>query len=371
MNVTFILIAYFALFTLGLIDNSRGPTYPEVLNQFQVLKSQGSIIFSLSSFVAFLMALSSKVWLNYFGAISSTKISILLHFISTILMGIAGKSDDGFYLFVFASAIFGVGVGVQSVSLNLIIANAVEVDRRQKYFAGLHSMYGLASFIAPVLMGSVYHFGFSWQNYFIFLSIIPLSLFFASLKVKTGHKKITSESRIAVDKKLAIKLGVILSFYVSTEVMLSSRLVVYLNEIWKFELDYASNMLSIYFFLLLAGRMLFTFVPIKFKPKNLLLISALTTIILFVLGMNLHPLFLVFTGASMSFFFPCAMSWISIRYNDQSESLISIVMMFVGGMIVSMHAIFGIISDTYGLSAAFSIGLVLHFTVLYLLHKHK
>ena len=371
MNVSFILLAYFALFTLGLIDNSRGPVYPEVLNQFQILKSQGSIIFSLSSLMAFIMAIFSKFWLRKWGAVTSTKISISLHFIATILMGVAGKTSDGFPLFVLASAIFGIGVGVQSISLNMIIANAVDVDKRQKYFAGLHSMYGFASFIAPVLMSSVYHFNFSWQYYFIFLSIVPLVLFFASLQIKTGDKKITSESKAPVDKKLATKLGILFSFYVSTEVMISSRLVVYLNEVWKYELDRSSSMLSIFFLLLLLGRILFIFVPNKVDSKLLLKSSAFITIIFLLIGMNYNPLFLALAGGSMSFFFPCAMSWISIRYHEQAESLISIVMTFVGGMIVSMHGLFGVISDIYGLSAAFSMGLLLMFTVLYLLQTHK
>ena len=371
MNVSFILLAYFALFTLGLIDNSRGPVYPEVLNQFQILKSQGSIIFSLSSLVAFIMAIISKFWLRKWGAVTSTKISILLHFIATILMGLAGRTSEGFPLFVIASLIFGVGVGVQSISLNMIIANAVSVDKRQKYFAGLHSMYGFASFIAPALLSSVYHFDFSWQNYFMFLSIIPLVLFFASIQIKTGDKKITSESSSQVDKKLAAKLGILFSFYVSTEVMISSRLVVYLNEVWKYELDKASSMLSIFFLLLLSGRILFIFVPNKIDSKLLLKSSAFISIIFLLIGMNYNPLFLALAGGSMSFFFPCAMSWISIRYHEQAESLISIVMTFVGGMIVSMHGIFGVISDTYGLSAAFSMGLLFMFTVLYLLQTHK
>jgi fucose permease len=371
MNVSFILLAYFALFTLGLIDNSRGPIYPEVLNQFQILKSQGSIVFSLSSLMAFLMAIISKFWLRRWGAVTSTKISILLHFVATVLMGIAGRTSSGFPLFVIASLIFGIGVGVQSISLNMIIANAVNIEKRQKYFAGLHSMYGLASFIAPVLMSSVYHFNFSWQNYLMFLSIIPLALFFASLQIKTGETKITSESKVPVNKKLALKLGVLFSFYVSTEVMISSRLVVYLNEVWKYELDRASSLLSIFFLLLLLGRVLFIFVPNKVDSKILLKSSAFITILFLLIGMNFNPIFLALAGGSMSFFFPCAMSWISIKYHDQAESLISIVMTCVGGMIVTMHGTFGVISDIWGLSAAFSMGLILMFFVLYLLQTHK
>ena len=371
MNVYFILLAYFALFTLGLIDNSRGPVYPEVLSQFQIFKSQGSVIFSLSSLMAFIMTIISKFWLGRWGAVTSTKISIVLHFIATILMGIAGKSSSGFPLFVFASLIFGLGVGIQSISLNMIIANAVSIDKRQKYFAGLHSMYGFASFVAPALLSTVYHFELSWQNYFMLLSIIPLVLFFFSINVKTGGKKITSDSISPVDKKLATSLGIMFSFYVSTEVMLSSRLVVYLNEVWKYDLDKASSMLSIFFLLLLSGRVLFIFVSNKIDSKLLLKSSVLISIVFLLIGMNYNPLFLSLAGGSMSIFFPCAMSWISIRYHEQAESLISIVMTFVGGMIVSMHGIFGVISDAYGLTAAMSMGLFFMFTVLYLLQSHK
>ncbi len=115
------------------------------------------------------------------------------------------------------------------------------------------------------------------------------------------------------------KLGIAISFYVATEMLIASRLVFYVNEFWHYELDQASSFLSIYFLLLLAGRLFFSFFTVPVKAINLLKGSLLVTIIFYLLGMYVHPYFLVAAGLSMSFFFP-TMVCVSVHFHFTSTS---------------------------------------------------
>lgn len=371
MNVLYIILCFGSLFILGLIDNSRGPVYPEILKLYNITKSTGSIIFSMSSLMSFIMALTSKVWLKKLGAITATKLSILIHMIAIFMMGYVAQDGSNFIYFVMGCALFGVGVGIQSLSLNLIVANTIPLENRQKVFAGLHSMYGLASLCAPSLLSVVFHYDMSWQKYYMLLAILPLSLFLFSFKVSSQGIKQENTQQEKPPTKTAVKLGILFGFYVASEVLVSSRMVIYLKEIWDMQLDQASSYLGIFFFMLLAGRLLFTVIKVKYPLINLLKVSVFATIVFYLLGMYVNPLFLAITGGTMSFFFPCGMTWISHKYEKSSDAVMATVMTFVGGMIVSIHYVVGMISDIYGLQLSMMLGVFMLLVVLYFLQTEK
>jgi len=371
MNLFYVLLAYFSLFALGLIDNSRGPIYPEVLSFFKVKNSQGSLIFSIASLAAFLITLFSKLWLNKLGAILSTKLSLFVMSFSAISMGYFGSNSEYFIFFLISNILFGISVGVQSITLNLIISESVDILKRQKSFSRLHAMYGLASFIAPLIMSIVYYFSLKWNDYFYFLAILPFGLFIFSFKLSPLNIHQAETKSLKANRGRNLALGILVSFYVATEMMISTRLVLYVNDVWKNSLAEASSLLSLYFLLLLFGRFIFSIKNFKTNSLVLLKVSAAATIIFFSFGLYIHPIFFSLCGLSMSYFFPCCINWISIQYKDESRELIPLIMTFVGGMIVFMHFGFGLLSDFYGIDKALILGLFFMTIVLYLLHKQK
>ena len=123
--------------------------------------------------------------------------------------------------------------------------------------------------------------------------------------------------------------------------------------------------------LLLLGRMLFAFFHFRTKAYNLLLISAISSLISFLLGLFYHPVFLVTCGLTMSFFFPNAMEWVSEKYENEAQLLITRMMIFVGAMLVSMHWIVGGVSDYYNIHIAMMLGPLMLICVVYLLHIQR
>ncbi len=369
MNVFLIVFSYIALLVFGLIDNSRGPVYPEILNFFSINKSQGALFFTLSSIMAFIVNLFSSRILSKTGVVNSLKISLLLMVLATLVYGYAGQIDGAYPLFILGSIILGSGVGLLSVSNNLLISKNSPTHLKQQLFSGLHSMYGLSSFAAPLLYAYVLTSGVSWQNFFYILSAFPLLALIIFMRAKNDTFEIKHTSENKIPKSIFIPLGILLSFYVSSEILVSTRLVIFLKEYWSFSSERASSFLSIFFFLLLSGRLSFAFIRIPINPLLLLKISALSSICLFILGIKVSPIFLPVLGLSMSYFFPCSLGWLSNKYSANIDKLITILMMFVNGMIVIIHSLFGIISDSYGIVWAFSLGFFFQALVLYLLQK--
>jgi len=357
-----------SLFCLGFIDNSRGPVYPEILEYFNLTKSTGSLIFSLSSFMAFIGALTSKKWLGLLGAIRASKIALIFQIIACLIMGSVPSSELGYKLFLLGSMIFGLGVGIQSVSLNLIINDSTTDILRRRVYAGLHSMYGIASLIAPFFIGYNLSINFSWQDFFFYMAIIPGFVLVSFSLLKPNNLKDSSLGKITLSKVQLSYLCIIFAAYITGEVLVSSRLVIYLTEAKSLNGESAAQMLSLFFLFLLTGRLIFAAKSFKISSRKLLYISLISSITTMVGGILIYTPLWALSGLGMSYFFPCAMDWLSESLGAEMDQTFARVMTAAGAALVSIHVIFGTISEQIGIDLAIWIAPMLHLIVLYFLH---
>ena len=107
MKWSWILLSFAAIFSMGLIDNARGPLYPEILNWFKIQTGQGSLFFSLASLGGLLICWSTNLWLPRLGALRALKFFIFLQMFTALGMGLSGYDFAGFPLLVFFSFLFG------------------------------------------------------------------------------------------------------------------------------------------------------------------------------------------------------------------------------------------------------------------------
>ncbi|MCT4641800.1 MAG: MFS transporter [Bacteriovoracaceae bacterium] len=365
----YIILSFLALFCVGLIDNSRGPIYPELLSLFNVTTSNGSLIFSISALSSFVTTVVSKFWLYRFRVLSLTYFALVLMGVSTLMMGLVIKYAPYFSNFLIFSAFFGISIGILSITLNVIINKNSNKDTNRRLFSALHSMYGLSSFLSPFIFSFIFTYSLDWKFYFISLGLLPLMIaFYFFMKLK--KLPLSSEQKVgnvSIPLGLVIKLGIVISFYVASEVLVSSRMVLFLTKKWNFSNDDASGFLSIFFLLLLGGRVLFAMKDFNIKSKNLLLTSLMTSILCCILGIFIFPIFLPVSAIFMSYFFPCFMSFLSSEYHYFSENLVAKVMNFVGGAIFIMHYTFGQIAKLLNLDAAFCLVFLMLGTSLYIL----
>ena len=369
MNFKYIIFSYFALFTLGIIDISRGPIYPSLLKVFNISNLEGSLIFSISSLTGFLVTLSSPLWLKKYGVVNPTKVALFLHFLSCFSMGLSYSSQYGYYIFLLGAIFLGLGLGINSLTVNLLVTNCCEYSKQRKTLSGLHSMYGLSALLAPSVIGLIFKIGIDWGTYFYFLSLIPLCILLSSILLKDNFKE---QSRLVfkLNLKESIIIGLIFSLYISVEMILSTRIVIFLNEIKGFDIESSSHLLSLFFVLLLIGRLSFSFISVPLSSTTILKISVLGTLISTILGTFFSGYFIVLSGLFLSVFFPFGVEWLSGIYKEKVNNVMSRTMTIVGGVLVLSHYTFGVIATNFGLDKAMVIVMFMSAVVLYLLQFH-
>jgi MFS transporter, FHS family, glucose/mannose:H+ symporter len=369
MNKSYIMLAYSSLFILGFVDNARGPFYPEFLSSFNLLDSQGSYIFSFSSLSSFVASFFAKKWLERFGLFLSDRIFLIIQALSILIFGLSGLYQS-FPLMLLASVLFGAAIGGLGVCNNLLVAKGSDPIRLRQFFSGLHSMYGLASIIAPMIAGWVLAQRWPWHNFFLSVSLLALLPLIYSFRVINNVDEKSHDRKIqSANWRLSLLIATFSGFYVASEIVISSRLVIYLQTHLQTDKVLSANYLMYFFIFLLTGRVLVSIRAWRVQNITLLNISVIASILFMLLGLYAHPFFLALTGLSMSYFFPCATSYISSKFPAVFEDIMTKVMIGINLNLFFMHWLFGQISTAYNIQMAMHLSLIYLLVVFILLQK--
>lgn len=354
INWPLVILAYFSLFCLGIADNARSSIYPDILKALNLSYDKGSIIFSLSSFMGLLSTMTAKFWLPKFGIINPQRFFSLLLFIAAIVFGLSISYIPSYPLALVGSSLIGITMGGLSITMNLSIDEAVPAQDRRKFLSGLHSLYGLSSGFAPVILLFLTSWGKGFKQLYFVISAFPIILFLLSLKTKK-LKEVPKEDAVASPEieisKLSstLLIGSILSFYVCSEVLLSSRFIVITNAIGLKNSNAGQSYLSSFFMLLTFGRIIFAFIKTK-KTNFIILISSIVlSLILFAVAkITSKPIFLSIIGLSMSIYFPCAMDYIAENFKGKLKTHLPMIMNIVTIKLIFMHYLAGRIEESFG-----------------------
>tara|TARA_R110000868_G_scaffold117600_15_gene312510 strand:- start:16920 stop:18077 length:1158 start_codon:yes stop_codon:yes gene_type:complete len=368
----FVLLAYFTLLCQSIIDNARGPVYPDILDFFNISSTRGAWVFALASLAGLASNITARWWLPRFEAFTSTIVSLGLMSIGSLIF--SQSSQLGVWALDVASIIMGLGMGGANVSMNLLIARGTPLTHRRQFYSGLHSVYGLGSLSTPLLLNFYIGFGGSWHRFFLLLSILPFIILTTAIIRKNNFEhESTSPNRIRLKLTAPVALpirlsyGFVFAFYVASEIVLSTRLVLYLTTLHSIDVSSARMALSFFFLSLLAGRLLFTVVPLKGASQRWLLVSCASTLVIYSLSQIISPLFLSLCGLSMSFFFPVAMDWLSKKFPQGLEWMTASVQTTVSLILVIMHIGFGYITDYFGINLAMGLIPIFQFLCMILL----
>lgn len=356
MNLLAIVLAYISLFYLGLSDNVRGPLYPEILNEFSLTNSLGSFFFSVASGAGFVGSFIARFVLNKLGTGRTLAFAVFLMALSQLLMSISGN----FSLIVMISILFGIAIGIMGVVQNILVIEGSPPDKVQRFQSGLHSNYGLASLLAPLLVAVVAHFNGNWRETFIACSImgVLLSLYIFMQRNKKGLfvPEVKASTAVSVSHIEMIYFASILAAYVGCEIMVSTRIALYVRSHWNVGLEGSSYYTSAFFVFLLVGRMLFIFWQPKVSLGMQMLSSLIGSIVLVGGGLLLHPLFLVLSGLAMAPFYPLAMTAMGKLFPRSLNSAASTTMALISVFVVIMHYGVGVVTDGAGIRTALWIG---------------
>lgn len=356
-----ILLSYLSLFVFGITDNIRGPLFLDILNDFKVTDSEGSWMFALGSISGFFASRFSRFLLYRINRKLILQMASLL--MTCSLMGLA--LSPSFMVFLVFSFFFGISSGVIGLIPNILVPLGSPESKKQQLLSGLHAMYGVASLIAPLLVAGMNHYFQNWRYIFGAIALAPFSLFLYSLHSSHKGHHLEPEKRTPVIKGLnfihskpQIYLALMLSFAVSAEVMMSSRLALFMRRVWGFDLEQSSLYVTYFFIALLLSRLLFTALKLRLALTTQLAISLITTASMITCGLMIHPFFLVLAGFCISPFFPLTISLISNEFPEDLDSAVSMIMAVDSFMLAFMHLFIGKMTDLYGINIAFYYALI-------------
>lgn len=368
-----IFLACLSLFGLGWMDNARGPFFPLLLDETGSTASQGSFFFALTSFIAIISSAVSGFVLKKYG------IKVLMvsgsFLMSLCPVGLAlYPSLNGALLTAF---IFGCSFGFITVGQNVLVGTYAPEHLKRKLFALLHCFYALAALSAPLsvlFLKSIVSWNFILSGLIVFtLPLFILSFFLKEKEVSLElREKLKTIKPPKVSHPSVLVWLAFLSFYISSELMLATRLVVLLQD-FGYSYTFSSNALSLFFGSMLFVRLTFFLVNIPFKEVSILRGCTLGAAILFIFGYFIWPPALCFIGIFMGPVFPTVMELLSKKWPDSFDILVSRVITISSLFVVANHLLVGKGTDVYGVINTLYIVpvfLILSFVTLLFAKKH-
>jgi len=360
-------VACLSLFALGWMDNARGPFFPMLLENTSTSSSEGSLFFALTSFVAIISsALASRI-ISAFGLKFLLILGGVLMTLSPFGL-IALPTLSGALVTAF---LFGGSLGLVAVGQNVLIGAIENEEFKRRFFSLLHCFYALAAMTAPLSV--LYLRGvLPWNYILVAVSFLTLPFMFFIFFLKPSEKTQKAE---AVDFELtpskwtdpASFLWILfMSFYVSSELILSTRMVVLVKSFDKtFEL--ASHHLFYFFFFMLCSRLLFFVFQFKSSAFKVLAFCVIGGFSSVVMGYTVDPLFFSVVGGFMGPVFPTVMEELSRSWPKRFDAMVSRVISLSSFFVVLTHMSVGRLTDIYGIQKSLivvPILLTLSFSVL-------
>jgi len=356
MRWTLLLSAYGSLLVYGLVDNARGPLFPDLLVGLHLSDSLGGLLFTTTSAFGAVGAVGGR-WVRRRVSLSaSLRLGLLLFALGAAGFG-ASRGLPGLFS---AAAVLGVGMGLLSLVQAEAVARGSPPPLHRRTFAGLHVMYGASSFAAPLVVGALARAELGWQaSCFVLSGVACLSVLvllpvsdpegptFEAPQPEPGAKPDAPEAGLGRQ----VLFSMILGTYCMGELTVGTRLVLHARRLgWS--PDQAGALLSGFFLGMLAGRVFVTVVPLRLSHRGLLYASGGLAAISAVVGLLWHPAGLAASGLFMGPFYPTGQALLRQSFPRSFDAVMGTALAVVAGLVMATHAGVGVASDAVGLPIA-------------------
>ncbi|MFN7454488.1 MAG: MFS transporter [Pseudobdellovibrionaceae bacterium] len=361
-------LAYVSLFILGLGDNVRGPLFPEILKSFGISSSTGSLFFVVASMMGTVSGFVAAPAFDRVGTLNTLRLGLLAFGLGLLGFAIA----PSFEFLLLGSFLFGIGLGFMGVVQNFYVIAAAPPERTQQLQSGLHSMYGMASFAAPAMVGVVSALHWDWKiSYWVVVVLCFLVLagtYWPGKELPKPQKLLDGQSKTS--RRELLFWNSALACYVLFEIMVGTRMAQFMREAHGMNLEMSSFWTTAFFAFLLSGRVLFVFWKPKARIRTQLFLSLGGATLLMTVGLLIHPVALVLSGLAMSPFYPLAMTAAGRLFKDELHIATSYAITVVGVFVVLMHFLVGALTDQFGIQGALLIGPVFGVIAILLLFSY-
>jgi fucose permease len=350
-----ILLAYLSLVTLGLIDNIRGPFFPEVLADLGLNGTRGSAFFAVVSFFAFIGSMTSHIWVKRWSTLSVLLTASLVFGLGFALV----SRSHSFPALIASCMVFGLAFGTLNVTQNVLVCEGSTPRSRRQWLSGLHGAYGISALTAPLIATFLRGHGFSWRDSFLLLAAAPVLMTLFGIWAKPP-RPLHEGKPLALarsDRRYCVLFCALMAMYLWGELSASTRLVLWLRAERGFSPSDADMLLAGFFLALLSGRLFFMFV--HFPRLNNWLVLCLSAFLgagLYVLSLHASPWIVVAAALAMAPFYPVVMDQASAVFGNKAPQAMSYIIGVGNLSLVVMHVTIGWLGDVMGVTAALHCG---------------
>ena len=153
-----------------------------------------------------------------------------------------------------------------------------------------------------------------------------------------------------------VSVSGLFAFYVVAEILVSTRLALYMRENFSMNLEQSSLYVTYFFIFLFIGRLVFAFLRIPGSVKLQMNLSLIFSLICLFFGLSIHPFFLAIVGLTMAPYYPLSVAYISQKTGRNERHYLTLAMSIQSLSVVGMHLGAGYLTDSGGVKQAFSIG---------------
>jgi fucose permease len=294
---------FYGFIVMGMIVLSFGAIMPYIRQSYGLTYEQGGTLLAIAAVGNLVLGFLGGTLSDIIGV---KKILIFgnVFYILGMLTIVLSQSVSMLYLGVF---ITGAGWGTCNTVINVIVNDFVHGDG--KIMSLLHMTYGFGAVAIPILSGFVVRLGLPWKSIMVILaSFACISLLFTiKMPISSAKRVSIKKSTYSMDTFKNWRLYIfmaILFFYVGSENAFNGWLVTYLVNGLNFSQVLAQNILSIMWFVIIAGRYANSILSQKFKKENIIFFSSLCAFLMIICFINVKsPVFVIVIVALMSFMF--------------------------------------------------------------------
>ena len=353
---------FFSFFIFGFVDNLKGSTLSSLLVDLDFSYAQGGSIL-LGAYLGFFIAtLAAGILAD---SVGNRRILILAGgLISVGILAFAGATS--FWLLFAAMVVLGLGMGCIEVSGNGLIIQLHQINRG-RYLNLLATFHGIGALIVPLYAGWLLNAGVSWRQVFQYslpLAVL-LTLAFALTPVPKSAAKPTESS--GFDWQAVGKLGftrqmiwfyLAIAFYVSAELGIGAWIVEFLQRSKGFSLTGATGFLSLFFAMVMLGRVAGSFVVERLGYMRSVLGAAAGGLVCVLIGIFGPPSLAVFVpicGLFFSIIFPTITAVVSDVNPEKTNTILGLLFAAGGvGGALGPWAI-GVASSALGIQLGFAL----------------
>lgn len=370
------IVIFIIMASIAIIDNTKGIFIPAFKDTFNATNTSMGFMLTACSLGYILFTYIGGILCEKFGQ----KKVIYIGMVSIIISVIIVAMSKFYGILIIGMFLINMGIAFVMIGINTLIP-VIFVTCQAIMMNIAHCCYGFGSSIGQFSIGKILENGVSWRSIFIGISVIFIIVLILTSMIKFPVAYNEPDGKISLGlvfkEKYMYLYAISLGTYIFAEMGMSNWIVNFLIESYGLSAGKGATILSGFFFLLTAGRLIGGFVAEKFGYLQSVLISLIiATILIFgglVLGSSALPLICI-AGLFFAIAYPTIVTTISKVFTQNTSYITGVILTLASTISMILNLLIGRLNDVIGTSSAFymiPISLIISIIFVFLIYIGK